>query len=182
MILSDLKLLEKAMNSKGFATTVNIVHDTATVGFEYEMVVPSDSRLIGDPADKDDRTTTRISWFDSIDEFKDAFDVSYSDEVSIEREYESLVNGVCNEYIKDNWDKFNDEDEDDGQQQAADEFENAVKRYVSALEIACDPKLETREYAKKITKLLNKIVTTAPTAPESELKDFPKNLLRLTKI
>lgn len=122
MILSDLKLLEKAMNSKGFASTSNIVHDTARVGFEYEMVIPSGSRLHGEP-DGPDRPAVSLDWMDDLSEFKDLFEISSSDERSIDKEYEAWVDGMRIEYVKDNWDKFNEEDQDDGEQQAADEFD-----------------------------------------------------------
>lgn len=126
MILSELKLLEKAMNNKGFNSTSNIVHDTARVGFEYEMVIPATSQLCAEP-DGPDRPTVSLDWMDDMSEFRDLFEVSSSDERSIDKEYEAWVAGMRIEYIKDNWDKFNEEDPDDGEEQAGDEFDKIDK-------------------------------------------------------
>jgi hypothetical protein len=52
-----------------------------------------------------------------------------------------------------------------------EDIKQTILRYVSALEIACDPTLERKEYIKKIANLFNKAQGTDTISPSAELRD-----------
>lgn len=105
-------ILEKPMNMKTFADVGNRLGNTARVGFEFEMIVPTNSGLYsGD--EKDTRDSQIISYYDSLDEFYELFDMSRAEFNTIEREYEGWVDNSRDEHEENTWESYLDQDEED---------------------------------------------------------------------
>lgn len=109
-------MLEKAMNQKVFADTASRLGDTARVGYEFEMAIPSSSGLYSG-----DRDTDNLRDYDDYMDVKEWFDISSHDERAIDREFDEWKEEQKKEYVDDNFDNFlNDEgdDEDDAREKA----------------------------------------------------------------
>lgn len=120
-------VVEKAMNFRTFSDVGKRLGTTAKIGFEFEMIVPSDSKLHGGDVE-DSRDTQVISYFDSLDEFYDYFDMSRVKYNRIESDYDDWVASGRKDYVDDYWDKFTNpdtEDDDDREKDAREMAEDA---------------------------------------------------------
>ena len=127
-------LLEKAMNAKTFGETEERLKDTAYVGFEFEMLVPIKTPMYQEP--EQTRSSQVISYYDTLEEFSDVFEINRTTEQRIERDFNEWLEDKRQDWIDKHYEDYiHHEDEEDrkylekvAREEAAAEYDN-TKEY-----------------------------------------------------
>ena len=113
-------LNEKAMNMKTYSRLQNVVNDTALVGCEFEMLIPTDSEMYSESNSTAPNVSVDGIDFETIDDY---FDISRHEQNKMTDEYDEWVEKQLQEYVDDNYKDYIDEENED-----ADEAEEEARQ------------------------------------------------------
>ncbi len=101
-------LQERAMNQSAYASVLKRLGKSAKAGFEFEMLVPSDSKLY----DGAERESIQLRRLTSADDLYSYFSLSRTDVRKMEREHEDWIDEKKAEWIDEHAPDFEETDED----------------------------------------------------------------------
>lgn len=120
MKLRDI-VQEAAMHRGSYERALRALGDDLLMGFEAEFVVPEDSDLYETGTSIEGKMGD-FSDLKDLDDIEKYFDMSASEYSRLRHEMENYAEGELNDYVEEMWERFNDEDERDGRQQAIENW------------------------------------------------------------